>query len=636
MSKIIKIGAATAFFNDSRMGIAQLLEKAEDLDYIIFDFLAESVMGGLGRGLTTGTGQGFAADFVDGYILPHLPTLLERRIRIVANAGGLNPPACAEALRRGAEAAGLTLHIGVVEGDNLTGQYSAVIDAETRDMFDGSSVLEKIESADRVNSLVAYTGAFPIAAALAAGADVVITGRAVDSAMALGPLIHEFGWGPDDFDLLAAGTLAGHLLECSAQVTGGTFTDWQDVPDWAGIGMPIGECSADGTLVITKPEGTGGLVSVGTVAEQLLYEVSDPQRYYVADTVCDFSNVSLTQVGTDRVAVTGARGLGRSGTYKASVTYDQGWRAAAYIPIIGMEAGAKARRLGEELFARTGAMLRQSQLPPFDRTHCQVIGGDGPDASTSPSTAICRLVADHRDQQGAQLLVNEQSSAISHMSVGISLSLAATVRPVQRIAGFLVPKSIVAQRVSVDGQPVAFAVATDGTGHEAAALPPALPALPGDIDPGLTLPLIKLAWARSGDKGNLFNVAVIAREPEFLPYIAAALTRQSGWRALRQSAGPRIRPVSRPIQHTGIFRAELCRQQFDGWRCSGCLVDQFCGQGQSAIVAQLPGCGQRRIVPQAQRRRPRLRACSAARAGRTPANANMVGGEGLEPPTLSV
>ncbi len=520
MNKTVKIGAATAFFNDSRMGIAQLLEKAEGLDYIIFDFLAESVMGGLGRGIATGSGPGFATDFVDGYILPHLHMLQERRIRVVANAGGLNPSACAEAIRRGAEAAGLRLRIGVVEGDNLTDRQSSIIGPDTADMFDGSSVRGKIEGADRLNSLAAYTGAFPIAAALDAGADIVITGRAVDSALALGALIHEFRWGPEDFDLLSAGTLAGHLLECSAQVTGGTFTDWRDVPDWAGIGMPIGECRADGGLVITKPAGTGGLVSVGTVSEQLLYEVSDPQRYYVADVICDFTDVTITQVASDRVAIAGARGLGRTSTYKASLTYEQGWRATAAIPIVGLESGAKARRFGEEIFARTSGMLRQSQLPPFERTRCDVIGGEG----SGPTTAICRLVADHIDQEGAQLLVREQGSAISHMSVGTTMGLGASVRPVQRIAGFLIPKSSVTQRVTLDGQPVPFAVPTDARPATGDVATPALPQAPQDADPAQTVPLIRLAWARSGDKGNLFNVAVIARNPEYLPYIAAALT----------------------------------------------------------------------------------------------------------------
>ena len=518
--RIVRIGAATAFFNDSRMGISQLLGKTEQLDYIIFDFLAESVMGGLGRGMANGTGAGYAADFIDGYILPHLRTLLDRRVRIVANAGGLNPAACAEALRISAEALGLSPKIGVVEGDNLTPRVRDIIDADTADMFDGSSVLDKIDGADRINSLVGYTGAFPIAAALAAGADIVITGRAVDSAMVLGPLIHEFGWGPDDLDLLAAGTLAGHLLECSAQVTGGTFTDWQDVPDWAGIGMPVGECRADGSLVIAKPEGTGGLVSVGTVSEQLLYEVSDPQRYYVADVICDFSNVTLTQDGPNRVAVSGARSLGRSGTYKASLTYDQGWRASAVMPVIGLDACAKARRTGEELFRRAGDMLRGSQLPPFDRTRADVFGGEG----DGPTTAILRLVADHCDQAGAQLLVREQGSAISHMAVGTTLGLGAAIRPVQHIAGFLIPKSLVTQDVKVDGEAVPFIVATEALPAPGAVKAPAWPSAPNDADPAQTVRLIRLAWARSGDKGNLFNVAVIARDPAYLPYIAAALT----------------------------------------------------------------------------------------------------------------
>lgn len=523
MDKMVRIGAATAFFNDSRMGIAQLLEKTTALDYIIFDFLAESVMGGLGRSLADGQGSGFVADFVDGYIMPHLHTLHDRGVRVVANAGGLDPAACALALRRAATAAGLQPRIGVVAGDNLTAQQSAFITAETADMFDGVSIRDTIARADRVNSLVAYTGAFPIAAALSAGAQIVITGRAVDSALALGALIHEFAWGPDDFDLLAAGTLAGHLLECSAQVTGGTFTDWRDVPDWAGIGMPIGECRADGTLVITKPPGTGGLVSVGTVAEQLLYEVSDPQRYCVADVICDFTDVRLHQVGPDRVAVTGARRLGRTDTFKASLTYDTGWRATALIPVIGLESGAKARRVGAEIFARTAAMLRQHQLPPLHKSRCDIIGGTG----EGPTTALCRLVVDHATREGAQWLVREQASAISHMSVGICLGLGTTVRPVQGIAGFLIPKSDVTLCVTVDGQAVPFTAPTDR--HDAchAVAPPPFPPLPTDIAADRTVPLIRLAWARSGDKGNLFNVAVIARTPEYLPYIAAALTADS-------------------------------------------------------------------------------------------------------------
>ena len=521
MTRTIRIGAASAFFNDSRLGIAQLLEKGGPLDYIIFDFLAESVMGGLGRGLETGAGQGFAADFVPGYILPHLSALRERGIRIIANAGGLNPEGCAQALREGAREAGIPLSVGTVTGDALTDRLDEFVTPETRDMFDGSPVLDKVRAGQRVNSLVAYTGAFPIAAALSAGADIVITGRAVDSALALGALIHEFGWQPDDLDLLAAGTLAGHLLECSAQVTGGTFTDWRDVPDWAGIGMPIAECEADGTFVLTKPADTGGIVTRGTVAEQMLYEVSDPGRYCVADVVADFTQVALTEAGPDRIAVAGARGAGRTDTCKASLTYDDGWRASALIPVIGLEAAAKARRVGEELLRRVEDMLRRAQMPPIERSRCDVIGGAGPGADT----AICRAVADHPEREGAEILLREQASAISHMAVGISLGLGASVRPVQRIAGFLVPKSRVPLSVTVDGRAVPFTVAQDSleAGTASRAEPPVAPT----ASFARTVPLIELAWARSGDKGNLFNVAVIARQQESLPHIAAALTPEA-------------------------------------------------------------------------------------------------------------
>jgi Acyclic terpene utilisation family protein AtuA len=290
------------------------------------------------------------------------------------------------------------------------------------------------------------------------------------------------------------------------------------VPDWANIGMPIGECSADGRLVITKPEGTGGLVSVGTVAEQLLYEVSDPQSYIVPDVVADFTNVHLTQIAPNRVEVTGARGLGRTATYKASLTYDSGWRVTAFIPIIGLEAAAKAQRLGEEMFARANSMLRDAQRPPLERTRCDVIGGEG----DGPTTAICRIAADHPDKEGAQLLAREQASGISHMSVGITLGPAASVRPLQRIAGFLIPKSAITLNVTVDGKRAACAAqAMDEILIQSAT--PEFPTAPGDIDPGAHISLINLAWARSGDKGNLFNVAIIARRPEYLPYIAAAL-----------------------------------------------------------------------------------------------------------------
>ena len=584
MERLVRIGAASAFFVDSRTAMPQLLKKGGRLDYIVFDLLAEATMANLGRAASGGREPGFSADFVDGSILPHLAELLDRGIRVVANAGGLDPAGCAERLRAKAEALGLKPRIGVVAGDDLRGREAEFVTAETREMFDGSSVAERLVSADKVVSFAAYTGAFPIAAALAAGADIVVTGRAVDSAVVLGPLIHAFGWGVDDFDKLAAGALAGHLIECSAQVTGGTFTDWRDVPDWAGMGFPIAECRADGGVVITKPEGTGGLVSVGTVAEQLLYEVSDPQRYVLPDVVCDFTGVTLQEVGPDRVEVSGARGLGRTATYKASLAYDQGWRCTALIPLIGLEAGAKARRVGEELFARTRTMLRDAQLPDWTATHCEVIGGEGP----GPSQAICRMVADHPDVAGVQMLAREQSSVISHMSVGITIPLGVQVRPVQRIAGLLIPKTAVSLTVAVDGAPVAYTPRDDGDARHLQVPAPPLPPSPEGAEPDCTVPLIRLAWARSGDKGDLFNVGVIARRPEYLPFIAAALTPEAvGERYGRLVGKGQPLPVDRYSAPGFSALNFVVRQSLDGGIMASQRLDPA-AKGMAQLLLDFP------------------------------------------------
>lgn len=519
VEKIIRIGAASAFRNDSRTGITQLLSHGEPPDYVIFDFLAESVMGGLGRDRSLGSGPGYAAEFLDEYLLPHLDVILDKGIKIIANAGGLDPAGCAAALQDKTPEQGRSARVGWVLGDDLTDHIDTIISEDTRDMFDGSSLVDKVSSADRVNSLAAYTGAFPIAALLGAGADIVVVGRAVDSALALGPLIHEFGWQPSDFDQLAAGTLVGHLIECSAQVTGGTFTDWEAVPDWAAMGMPIAECREDGRFVVTKPPMTGGLVSVGTVSEQMLYEVNDPQRYFVPDVVCDFSDVQLEQVGPDRVAVSGARGLGRTDTYKVSLTFDRGWRAVATLPIIGLDAAAKAQRTAAAVFERTAQVLRDSQLPPFLRTHCDVIGSEAP----GPQKVLCRMVADHPTREGAQLLVREQGSAISHMAVGTSLGVGQTIRPLLHTASFLLNKQHVPLTAYLDGAVVDVPNSPELIDIGLSAPTPTWPTPPSPVDQTVSVPLIQLAWARSGDKGNLFNVAVIARDPQFLPWIAAAL-----------------------------------------------------------------------------------------------------------------
>src|SRR6202012_952852 len=253
-------------------------------------------------------------------------------------------------------------------------------------------------------------GAQPIALALDRGADVVITGRCVDSAVVLGPMVHAFGWSWTDYDRLAQGSLAGHLLECAAQVTGGLFTDWRDVPGWDDMGMPIAVCSADGSFIVTKPPGTGGLVVPLSVGEQMLYEIGDPAAYILPDVVCDFRDVKMTVHGPDQVRVTGARGRPPTPTLKVSATYPDGFRVIGTLTIRGDEAAAKAGRAGGGIGARVRRLLGARGLPYFSETPTEVLGSESMYGSHRASAArasrevVLKIGARHADQQALEVL----------------------------------------------------------------------------------------------------------------------------------------------------------------------------------------------------------------------------------------
>ena len=304
--KIIRVGGASGFWGDSSVACAQLVRRGQ-VDYLVFDYLAELTMSILSVARAKSPDAGYATDFVDVAMKSVIRDIAAKGIKVVSNAGGVNPAGCAAALAKLAEEAGVKLKIAIVEGDDVLPRIAELRAAGVREMYAGAELPQKILSAN------AYLGAIPIARALAAGADVVITGRCVDSAVALGPLLYEFGWREDDYGLLAAGSLAGHIIECGCQATGGLFTDWESVPRWEDIGYPIVECVADGSFVVSKAPGTGGLVSRAVVAEQMLYEMGDPGAYVLPDVVCDFTGVQVEETGPDRVRVSGARGLDLQG-----------------------------------------------------------------------------------------------------------------------------------------------------------------------------------------------------------------------------------------------------------------------------------------------------------------------------------
>jgi hypothetical protein len=381
----------------------------------------------------------------------------------------------------------------------------------------------------------AYLGALPIAKAFAQGADIVITGRCADSALALGILMHEFGWTADAFDHLAAGSLVGHLLECGPQVTGGVFTDWESVPGWHNIGYPVAECRADGSFVVTKPAGTGGMVTTATVAEQTLYEVGDPAAYILPDVVADFSQVQLTQEGPDRVRVTGARGLPPTSQYKVSATWQDGYRAVAMVAIIGPDAVRKAERTAQALVDRARMRFAARGWADFRATHVEVLGGEAAYGENSRARAarevVLRLVVEHADPKALDLFARELGSAGLSFAQGTAGLIGGRPKatPVVRLYTFLIDKThLPAPRVTLGGQhPVEVPVPAGRPANPAPTTSVDMaPAgeMPKIVEPMVEVPLLQVAHARSGDKGDASNIAIICRKPDYVDHLRSVLT----------------------------------------------------------------------------------------------------------------
>lgn len=524
-NRVVRIGGASAGFIDSAIAVPQLLKAG--VDYLAFDCMGEGNMPILARRLDENSGTGYMAEFLE-HLRANLGEIVAKGVRVVANAGGLDPRECALAIERLAAELGLSPVVAYVEGDNILDRADALRATGYRDMFSGAAFPEQ-----RITTANVYLGALPIAEALSRGAQIVVTGRVVDSAATLGPLIHEFGWSTDDYDRLSAGTLIGHLLECGAQASGGIFTDWEDVPDWENVGYPIAECHADGSAIITKSEEAGGLVSVGTVSEQLLYEVSDPQRYFVPDVTCDFSEVRLEQVGENRVRVSNARGYPPTSTYKALLTYDNGWRGFATFVVSGEDAVRKVERIGQALIDRTQNMLRQRNLGEWNRTRVEAIGAEGSYGANAQPLArqvrevVCRVVADHERPEAAAILVSEQFTAGISMAPGNScVPLGLGVMPLFRLFPVLIEKELIKARVVINEAETVVAIPTGGGFRDDQVKTLSLPQ-PAALETPVTVNLQKLAWVRSGDKGNISNIAVIARKADYLPFLRAALTESA-------------------------------------------------------------------------------------------------------------
>ena len=381
----------------------------------------------------------------------------------------------------------------------------------------------------------AYLGGFPIARALAEGADVVITGRCVDSAVTLGALIHEFGWGMDDHDRLAAGTLCGHIIECGAQCNGGNFTDWRLVPGYDDIGFPVAEVEADGSFVLGKPANTGGLITPATVAEQMLYEIGDPRAYIVPDVVCDFTEARYEQVGQDRVRVSGARGRPATDTYKVSTTFPDGYKLSTIFMLGGREAVAKGKHSAESIIKKTRRVFAEKGWPDYRDVSIEVIGGEatyGPHARTADSREVVVKIAAKHDQKEALALLGREIAPMSTGGVvGMTGSFGAgraSPAPVIRMFSCLVPKTQVPVTVETDGRQIPMQEGARSGGFTPAQLPvEAPPARRPAAGANATVPLVALAYGRSGDKGDTANIGIFARKPEYVPILDSEVTEEA-------------------------------------------------------------------------------------------------------------
>lgn len=547
-ARTVRIGNFSGYWGDDPDALHRQVTGGR-LDYVTGDYLAEITMVILERQRRANPARGFAYDFV-AHLRRALPEIARRGLRVIANAAGVNPEACRDAVATLCREAGVDLPIAIVDGGDLTqrigelrGRGVSFEHLDTRAPF--APIAERLVSAH------AYLGARPIAEALRRGARIVVTGRTTDAALALGPLIHEFGWAPDDWDRLSAGTIAGHLLECGGQATGGNYTDFDEVPTRGDFGYPLVEVEESGDFTITKHPGTAGLVNRKSITEQLLYEIGDPRTYLTPDVAADFTSISLEDAGPDRVRVRGARGFPAPRSLKVSAVYLDGFRAAGMVLLSGPRVRAKAARLAELVWSRVGTHFADRRADLVGLNGCWL--GAAPDVE--PNEGILRFAVRDSDRKKLE--------RFSTMLLGFGLQGPPGLgmvggRPeVQEAYAFwptLVPREHVTARVEVmDGTrsercevPTALASAAEPS----ATAPPAAPAsAAGRGEPRRRVPLVEIAFARSGDKGDSANIGVAARSPEAYELLRRELTVE------------RVREHYRSLVQGAVDRYELANVQ---------------------------------------------------------------------------
>lgn len=544
---VIRIGNAGGYWGDDPEALKRQVTGGH-LDYISMDFLAEVTMSIMQKQRSHDPKLGFARDFI-GMLEEVLPQLLARKTKIITNAGGVNPQGCAEAIVALGKRLGLAPKVAIVHGDDIMADI-ATLQSKGCNFQNMESGADFASVADRIQSANIYFGAAPVAEALKWDPDIIVTGRVTDTGITVGAMLHEFGWSTSDWDKLAAGVVAGHIIECGCQSTGGNFTDWHKIPSFDNMGYPVLEVHRDGSFYVTKHPGSGGLVTVDTVREQLFYEMGNPHSYITPDVVADFATIQLDQTGPDRVRVTGVKGYEPTPLYKVSMAYNDGFKALGAIAISGPEARAKAEKF---------ASIFWNRVAP-EQTSAGHSSGE-PGELTETSTEYFGWNACHRSlggkddgneillRLGARSATEKPLRRFGKMIPSLILSgppgvcVIGGVPKAQEIVSYwpaLMPKSVVRPKIAL--------CEIDRGIHSETIVPPEQS---GSFDPAAFKPdqvsdeptcdvitaigdqshpeavaLSTICLGRSGDKGDMANIGILARSPKAYTFLEKYLTAQ--------------------------------------------------------------------------------------------------------------
>lgn len=525
MKKRIRIANAGGYWGDDLSALKRQLTGGK-LDYITSDFLAEITMSILQRQRKQNADLGYAVDFLH-QLEECLPLICKKNVRLICNAGGINPRGLGRKVIDLARKQGFDIKVGIVYGDDITDSLYELTAAGEK--FGNMETGERfLDVRPRITTANIYLGAEPVVKALDEGCQIVVTGRVTDTGITLAPMIHEFGWSMDDWNKMAAGIIAGHIIECGAQGSGGNITDWQEVPSFHNIGYPIIEMEASGDFVVTKHPNTGGLISEKSIKEQLVYEMGDPAEYISPDGIARFDSVQLREDGPDRVRISGITGRPEPESLKVSMSFEDGWKASGMILVSGPETTKKAEIIADIFWKKLDYK--------YEQTHTEVIGSGSiwPDglATRETNEVLLRFSVLDNDYEKVRRFGIALSTLILSGPAGMAVTTGGRPKPKQVIAYWpaLIHRSHVKARVlclSTDGeenfQEINFPMRL-GRYSDELDLKPTPRKLVKFTGAKKEVKLRELCYARSGDKGDTCNIGVLARSPKIYDWLIEYLT----------------------------------------------------------------------------------------------------------------